>query len=72
MAVAANIIAIVKNIYHPVTVDINVGRAKTVTATAAITNAIEFPVFAILFFPYPIHLPDFLSYYLSGFPIPTS
>ncbi len=57
MAVATNIIAIVRNIYHPVTIDINVGRAKTVTATAAITNAIEFPVFAILFSPYPILYP---------------
>jgi hypothetical protein len=69
--IAINITTVVKNICHPVTVNINVGRAKMVTATAAITNAIEFPVFAILFSPYPIHLPDFLSYYLSGFPIPT-
>ncbi len=67
---ATNIITIVKNIYHPVAADINVGRAKTVTATAAIINAIGFPIFANIFSPYPIHLPDFLSYHLSRFPIP--
>ncbi len=61
--IAINIITIVKNIRHPVTVDTNVGRAKMVTATAAIVNAIEFPVFAILFSLYPIHIPNFLSYY---------